>query len=438
MQTKTLSIFVLGAAALVGCGASSNSAPIVYGTQPASTGRIYNSPAEAYMMPDRAPTPYQGQAAYQGQVPYQAAGAQPVQQPYAANNYGQAPALREPAYAQPAALTPVEQATYSEIFTPTSNSAPTYVAANEANVTARTPWSQTAVAPQLVTARPGDTVYAISRRTGISAKAIIAENRMAPPYALTIGQTLRIPVAEQKVSNNFAPARSAPTIQPLQQAQPFQASVNASPLSAGAVHLVQPGDTLYSLSRKTGVSVAMLAQQNRLQPPYNLSVGDRLQLPSAASLPAAPYNAAPAVNSARNVSYNAPAKAQSLAPVSSFEWPVKGAVIGKYGTGDLGRRNDGVNIAAPVGTPVRAAAGGEVVYRGSELDGYGNLLLIKHDDGFVTAYAHNDVMLVRKGQKVRQGQVIAKVGQTGSASEPQLHFEIRQNLKSVDPLAFLQ
>ena len=121
-----------------------------------------------------------------------------------------------------------------------------------------------------------------------------------------------------------------------------------------------------------------------------------------------------------------------------FDWPVKGAIIGQYGSGDLGRRNDGVNIAAPVGTPVRSAADGEVVYRGSELDGYGNLLLIKHDDGFVTAYAHNDVMLVRKGQKVRQGQVIAKVGQTGSAPEPQLHFEIRQNLKSVDPLAFLQ
>ncbi|MEX0645808.1 MAG: M23 family metallopeptidase, partial [Parvularculaceae bacterium] len=113
-------------------------------------------------------------------------------------------------------------------------------------------------------------------------------------------------------------------------------------------------------------------------------------------------------------------------------------IIGQYGAGLMGRRNDGVNIAAPVGTPVRASADGEVVYRGSDLDGYGNLLLIKHGDGFVTAYAHNDAMLVKKGDLVRQGQVIAKVGQTGAATVPQLHFEIRQDLKSVDPLGFLQ
>ena len=94
-------------------------------------------------------------------------------------------------------------------------------------------------------------------------------------------------------------------------------------------------------------------------------------------------------------------------------------------------------FAAPAGTPVRAAADGDVVYSGSELDGFGNLLLIKHTDGFVTAYAHNDTMLVKKGDKVRQGQVIAKVGQSGAVSSPQLHFEIRQNLKSVDPVALL-
>lgn len=116
---------------------------------------------------------------------------------------------------------------------------------------------------------------------------------------------------------------------------------------------------------------------------------------------------------------------------------MQGRVIGSFGLSQAGKRNDGVNIAAPVGTPVRAAADGEVVYRGSELEGYGNLLLIKHEDGFVTAYAHNDAMLVKKGDRVRKGQVIAKVGQTGSASEPQLHFEIRQNLKAIDPVALM-
>ena len=96
-----------------------------------------------------------------------------------------------------------------------------------------------------------------------------------------------------------------------------------------------------------------------------------------------------------------------------------------------------MNIAAPAGTAVRAAADGQVVYRGSELEGFGNLLLVKHDDGFVTAYAHNDSMLVKKGDQVRKGQVIAKVGQTGSVTTPQLHFEIRQESQPVNPVALL-
>jgi len=408
MQIKTLSIMLLGTAALAGCGASSNSAPIVYGTQPSSTGRIYNSPAESYMTPQ--------QSQYPGQM-------QPQQA--SENAYSPASQLRSEAYGRPAPLTPVAQTVYQEPLPP----APVYVAANEADITAPSEWTQTSVAPQLMTVRPGDTVYAISRRTSVSAKDIIAENRLAPPYALNIGQTLRIPMARRmppptvrKVSNGL-----------IQQPAPTQIS-----LASEGVHLVQPGDTLYSLSRKSGVSVAMIAQINGLQPPYNLSVGDRLRLPAEANSHAPAYSPNSNVGDlTRSVSYNAPAP-QPVKPAAMFDWPVKGAVIGQYGSGDLGRRNDGVNIAAPVGTPVRSAADGEVVYRGSELDGYGNLLLIKHDDGYVTAYAHNDVMLVRKGQKVRQGQVIAKVGQTGSAPEPQLHFEIRQNLKSVDPLAFLQ
>ena len=120
-----------------------------------------------------------------------------------------------------------------------------------------------------------------------------------------------------------------------------------------------------------------------------------------------------------------------------FEWPLRGAVVSGFGMGELGRRNDGINIAAPAGSAVRAAAPGEVVYRGSELDGFGNLLLIKHEGGYVSAYAHNDAMLVRKGDRVRQGQVIAKVGQTGDVTSPQLHFEIRRELKAVDPTSLL-
>ena len=152
---------------------------------------------------------------------------------------------------------------------------------------------------------------------------------------------------------------------------------------------------------------------------------------------AAPSTTAPKTQDvadlAKQVSFAQPTATDAL-----FAWPVRGAIISDYGGGELGKRNDGINIAAPAGTPVRSAADGEVVYRGSELEGFGNLLLVKHTDGFVTAYAHNDAMLVKKGDVVRKGQVIAKVGETGAVTTPQLHFEIRQKLKSVDPLTLLE
>ena len=120
-----------------------------------------------------------------------------------------------------------------------------------------------------------------------------------------------------------------------------------------------------------------------------------------------------------------------------FIWPVWCKVLSGFGPKRNGLHNDGINIAAPIGTPIRAVDDGEVVYRGSDLEGYGNLLLVKHTGGWVSAYAHTDAMLVRKGETVRKGQVIAKVGTTGTVDQPQLHFELRHDLKPTDPLAAL-
>ncbi|MBB5519489.1 peptidoglycan DD-metalloendopeptidase family protein [Amphiplicatus metriothermophilus] len=373
MRTRSLFLIAASTAALAACGSSRNNAPVVYGTQPAAAGRIYNSPAE---LPSAQTASY-----------------------------------REPARLAPAA--PVEREALPSAPAP----APTYVSAYE---TVKSP----PAGGGWVTVRPGDTVYAIARRTGASPQAIIAENGLPAPYTLRIGDTLRVPDPGRKIANDLA--------QPAPQATPVSAR-------RANIRIVRRGDTLYSIARASGASLEAIAQANGLRPPYTLSVGQELIIPGAdgsagrgglqreASLDVADI--------ARAVSYTPPPAAQDSGRL--FDWPVRGAIIAKYGATGAGRRNEGVNIAAPKGTPVRAAADGEVVYRGSELDGYGNLLLIRHDDGFVTAYAHNDVMLVRKGQKVQKGQVIAKVGQTGAVSEPQLHFEIRQNLKSVDPLAFL-
>jgi murein DD-endopeptidase MepM/ murein hydrolase activator NlpD len=118
-------------------------------------------------------------------------------------------------------------------------------------------------------------------------------------------------------------------------------------------------------------------------------------------------------------------------------WPVNGKVISVYGAKVGGQHNDGINIAAPLGTPVRAADNGVVVYAGNELRGFGNLLLVRHADGWVSAYAHCDALLVKRGEQVKRGQVIARVGQTGAVGSPQLHFELRKSGQAVDPTSEL-
>jgi murein DD-endopeptidase MepM/ murein hydrolase activator NlpD len=120
-----------------------------------------------------------------------------------------------------------------------------------------------------------------------------------------------------------------------------------------------------------------------------------------------------------------------------FAWPVQGKVISAFGSSKDGTKNDGINIAAPSGAPVVAAADGVVAYAGNELRGFGNMILIRHEGGYVTAYAHNASLLVKKGDKVKRGQTIARVGATGSVFGPQLHFEIRKGTQPVDPMTFL-
>ncbi len=385
---KRLTIILLATSATAACG-SSNRAPVVYGTQPhQQTARIYNSPTQPV-----APS----YARYSTSAPA-----------YGASTYS--PALDgivlEPAVATgPAPLTPVAETWREERGG--RGVQPTYIAQNDID-----PFAPAAELPGQVTVLPGDTVYAIARRTGATPQSIITLNRLSPPYGLEVGEIIRVPANSVPPSRTAAPTPAAPR---------------------DSAHVVRAGETLFSISRATGASVDRIAQANSLGAPYSLRVGQSLRIPGASAATIARAPEADVGDLARNVSYGAaPTK-----PGSLFDWPVQGRMIGSYGLSNAGKRNDGVNIAAPVGTPVRAAADGEVVYRGSELDGYGNLLLIKHEDGFVTAYAHNDAMLVKKGDRVRKGQVIAKVGQTGSASEPQLHFEIRQNLKAIDPVALM-
>ncbi|HEX5007809.1 MAG TPA: M23 family metallopeptidase, partial [Hyphomonadaceae bacterium] len=278
------------------------------------------------------------------------------------------------------------------------------------------------------------------RRYSVNMRALIETNRLEPPYALDPGRTIYLPPPN--------------------------------------VHVVERGETLYSVSRRYNVDTRSLALLNNMSRPWTIYPGDELQLPplardqsrrstpvsetvstprsAAVTLPAVvappsspsikppsprPTTSQPAKTTApapkeKPASTPKPApKPAAEAPVGprDFIWPVSGELLKDYGAGDDGLRNDGVNIGVPKGTKVKAAADGEVVYAGSELVGFGNLILIRHAGGWVSAYAHAESVLVKEGDMVRQGEAIAEAGATGNASVPQVHFELRKGREPVNP-----
>lgn len=273
--------------------------------------------------------------------------------------------------------------------------------------------------------RPGDTLGAIGARTGAGADAIARANQLSPPYHVVAGERLHIP--------------------------------------GGRYHRVQEGDTGLGIGQAYGIPWSEIATANDLQPPYILHVGQRLLLPGG---PATPQQSLEQRAQAFNIDIDdlatgsEPAIAENEKPKKAtasprrplpadvavaaprdfsgrFAWPLHGKLIGRFGpTGD-GRRNDGINIAAEMGEPVRAAADGVVAYAGSAIAVYGGLILIKHGGGWITAYGHVGQILVTRGQSVKAGEVIARAGATGAVNQPQLHFEIRDKRTPVDPLHYL-
>ncbi|QQO21991.1 LysM peptidoglycan-binding domain-containing M23 family metallopeptidase [Bradyrhizobium diazoefficiens] len=306
-----------------------------------------------------------------------------------------------------------------------------------------------------------DTLDVLAKRYHVTPHAILAANGYKGPRALSPGQQLIIPhpATAAAPAPASAPVAAAPAAKPVVT------------MAAARAHFVNRGDTLASIARKNHISTAELARANGIDPSAKLKLGTKLIVPGAktaavaASVAAAPVAgtlqpvaAAPApatkmaavaapVQSARlaqataNIETKpteAPAKAaETTSALPTFRWPVRGKVITSYGAKTNGKSNDGINLAVPEGTPVKAAEDGVVAYSGNELKGYGNLILVRHSNGYVTAYAHASELLVKRGDTIKRGQVIAKSGQSGEVASPQLHFEIRKGSSPVDPLQFL-
>jgi murein DD-endopeptidase MepM/ murein hydrolase activator NlpD len=304
-----------------------------------------------------------------------------------------------------------------------------------------------------------DTLDTLAHRYNVTSAAILQANGYKGPRTLSPGQQLIIPY--QTPATIAAPALAAPASKPA-------VAVSAAPPS---VHVVNHGDTLLSIARRNHVSVAELAKANSLDRQAKLKLGMKLNVPGAktaaavsaappaaiaAALPAA-ASAAPATKMAavtagpqqsarlaqattkvEDTAAETPVKAtEATGALPTFRWPVRGKVITSYGAKTNGKANDGINLAVPEGTPVKAAEDGVVAYSGNELKGYGNLVLVRHANGYVTAYAHASELLVKRGDAIKRGQIIAKSGQSGEVGSPQLHFEIRKGSTPVDPLQFL-
>jgi len=265
--------------------------------------------------------------------------------------------------------------------------------------------------PRAVTVQSGDSVYTISRRYNVPMKALIEANGLQPPYILYPGQVLKV--------------------------------------DPPVVHVVQSGDSLYAISRRYGVDMRALAQKNNIQAPYTIFPGQQLMVPDTYTTATAVARAPAAQPSQQPSSQSTRPRARDVSPAPSappppparsgsrFVWPVDGEIVSKFGPAGKGLHNDGINIAVREGAEVRAAENGVVAYSGNELQGFGNLLLIKHADGWMTAYAHNKELLVKRGDEVRRGQIISRAGQSGNVRSPQLHFELRRGTRAVDPIKYL-
>ena len=356
--------------------------------------------------------------------------------------------------------------------------------------TASHPGGWSAHGGSAVTVREGDTIQALSGRYNVPEDAIRQANGISGGQQLAAGSSIVIPTysrpgGQPRNSANSQPGDQRPQPQEPNQvavlpqqpglqerdgaasAQPSDGATSGAP-AAGGTYKVVAGDTLSGISRRTGVGVEALKQANNL-PNGLIRIGQELRIPAGGQVPQpaattqvvqtptpAPAAATPSPSTdggQQQASTQAPASsteelttgsvapqeaAQAASGPSGLRWPARGRVIAGFGDSSGGKTNDGIDIAVPEGTAIRAADNGVVIYAGDGLREFGNTVLIRHDDGLVTVYGHNSRLNVARGDTVRRGQEIALSGTSGSAETPRLHFEVRKDSTPVDPTTFLE
>lgn len=329
-----------------------------------------------------------------------------------------------------------------------------------------------------ISVKSGETLYNLSRRYGVPVSAIMSANNLANADSVTAGSRILIPTYSYSSSTPVSAPDSDPMTKAARATTGFQGQASGTvavpktrgtqlstpatvPVNQAASlathHTVQAGDTLLGLARSNGVSMEAIRKANNMDTDV-VKLGQKLVIPAKGSTtqaavdtrttgsiptpsakPKSVKSAQPdpttTVASISNRSSDAAKPVKSS--VSSFRWPADGRVISNFGERSSTGTNDGIDISMPIGTPIKASQKGTVIYAGSELEDFGNLILVSHANGWVSAYAHASSNLVRRGQKVERGQVIAKSGKSGNAQVPKLHFELRKDSTPVNPLKHL-
>ncbi len=318
---------------------------------------------------------------------------------------------------------------------------------------------------QYVTVRGGDTLSRLAARSNVPVKSVIAMNGMRDPYRIYPGQQLKVPAF------HVHSVRQGETLYAISRVYDVEMSEVAHFNFLDAPYTLMPGTKL-KIPMKTRGEVRVASTDmnawpapkpagavNSSQPVKTVLINSK---PQKVALPAPQPKATPAVLTTKTVAAPAPVpkaepsyqtaklekppvptrqyttKAPPKRSGKSFAWPVKGQVISGFGKKETGFHNDGVNIAVKEGTPIRAAENGVVSYVGNEMRSFGNLILVSHADGYVTAYGHTERAAVAKGDAVKKGEVIAYAGSSGSVTRSQLHFEIRKKGRAINPVAMLQ
>jgi murein DD-endopeptidase MepM/ murein hydrolase activator NlpD len=246
----------------------------------------------------------------------------------------------------------------------------------------------------------GETLYSVSRKYQVSVRDLVEKNNLNPPYIMKPGDRLVIPSA--------------------------------------IYHQVNAGDTLYSISRLYGMKVDRLVELNNLHEPYSVKVGERIKISPNSEESTSIAEKNETKKPEPQTTEKPGIIASALDKLNHFSWPIRGKVISKFGPKSGGLYNDGIKIKAKEGTEVKASEDGVVAYVGNELKGYGNLVIIKHGSGWITAYAHLKNWTVKRGEKIGKGQKIGYVGSTGNVDSPQLYFGLRKGRDAVNPENYLK